>query len=956
MITRSFSDFLEESGSINLKGIGVFTKEEIEEKLYSIKDGEYRKRDLIREIEKILDADFTESSFVKLVRQGILLKSERRGMFHLNIADIENKVDDTEIEDIEVGNSKVKDFSKIKAKKEVKYKVPKGSKNKKFEGFCKKVIKSMINTSKGREKGSLLLKGDPGTGKTSSVESFADIMGMRIITIEAPHTSEDSIISVPYLIKKGLETEEGTLEIDKSQDGDGFEVINAESSLVTDLRNKKPMKTVEWDKSVRKFKHLEKIRDEFIKPIENIRNVYTTILFIDELYRSGSPRIQNLFRTILNGYIGGTKIPKNVFIMFASNMDDTDGSLDNIPINHQFSGSKFDKPSKDDFLNYIHSKFGDDENIDSKNKELVSSEVFNKFAEKLDEVDLGGKDVDTEIRVSPRRWEEILKYVSNRLPAKSQKDAQALIHFMFNNMKNYKDGTYSKLAEKYAKVIREMIEEQSDFKVDILPPKPSDWANQFEQEIDAKMELGENRKYVVALSGKPGVGKTSMIRELANKKGLRLIEIDCSTLNSEDVVGLTTPKKVNGTLVTEFTEPPLYSRIMKNYDADYKVEGSQYTHILFLDEITRTSKRVMNSIRSLLLEKKINSNYKLEDNIMIVTALNPAGASNTGVEELSDHLADVMDIIDVESKVSELFKYINEKETNIEVNQELGFNITDKISNIVREMIGKLESEMDADGNKISGESKKWNWTWDGNIIYVSPREIDDMVSGAIGNIHSELFEFSGFNPTKNYSEEEYKEFIEIIKTEIVNKIEDLVNFIAEDKFKIPEDSVESLLAYIKETVSVANFDEIMEVNSENIQSIKTMIEDAEYDFDEMIDYGDIGSVMGQYIENNEPEVVVQNVSDVIDEIVNNFANSPTNFMNNIGGLYNLLKEIDFDKYSGKISANLTEGIKNRGIVRYANILLDIAIAEDKNFTSEIESNKYFSLFEDFSKQDNYFL
>lgn len=42
-------------------------------------------------------------------------------------------------------------------------------------------------------------------------------------------------------------------------------------------------------------------------------------------HNSSSPRIQNLFRTILNGKLGNTPIPKNVYIIYASNMDNTDG-------------------------------------------------------------------------------------------------------------------------------------------------------------------------------------------------------------------------------------------------------------------------------------------------------------------------------------------------------------------------------------------------------------------------------------------------------------------------------------------------------------------------------------------------------------------------------------------------------------------------------------------------------
>jgi hypothetical protein len=342
---------------------------------------------------------------------------------------------------------------------------------------------------------------------TSSIEQFADIVGMKIITIEAPHVSEDAIISVPYLVKTGLNTEKKNMEMKAdSNTAMGFEVISAESSLISDLKNKKPMKQAEWDKAVNKYDHIIKIRDEYRKPIDKIRGTYNTILFLDEFYRTGSKRIQNLFRTILNGYLGDTPIPKNIYIIFASNMDNTDGSLDEIPLNHQFSAVNFDTPSKDDFMSYIGSRFAGAEGEES--EAIVKPEVFNKFMEVLDSEDMGGKDEETDIRVSPRRWEEIIKYVSNGIPPKNQKDADALVQFVYTNMKDYKEGTQSSKTEKYAQMVRDLINENSDFNVDgVSAPKPSDWANLFEQQIRSKMELGSNRKYVASLAGKPGVGK-----------------------------------------------------------------------------------------------------------------------------------------------------------------------------------------------------------------------------------------------------------------------------------------------------------------------------------------------------------------------------------------------------------------------------------------------------------------
>jgi len=959
---KGFTEFMNEKEVLKLKSGQKFSKEDLEQGLISLQGQVLGRKAIYAEIEKLMDIEkLNDGAFQKIVDAGVLVKSSTKGKYEFaghvaansKEANDPKPVEDVNLDDEEVGSGKAKSFAKVSAKKSKKYKIPVSSKDGKFGKFVKTVLLNMINTSKGQEKGSLLLKGDPGTGKTSSIEQFADIVGMKIITIEAPHVSEDAIISVPYLVKTGMNTEKKTMDMKEDKNAAmGFEVISAESSLISDLKNKRPMKQAEWDKAVNRFAHIAKIRDEYKRPIDKIRGTYNTILFLDEFYRTGSKRIQNLFRTILNGYLGDTPIPKNIYIIFASNMDNTDGSLDEIPLNHQFSAVNFDTPSKEDFMAYIGSKFAGAEG--EEDKAIVKPEVFNKFLEILENDDMGGKDEETGIRVSPRRWEEIIKYVSNGIPPKSQKDAEALVHFVYTNTRNYKEGVQSNRTEKYAQMVRDLINENTDFNVDgVHAPVPSDWENLFEQQIRSKMELGSNRKYVASLAGKPGVGKTSTMRRLAKDMGAKLIEIDCSTLNSEDVVGLTTPSKNgDGVLQTKFTAPPLWSKIMNQYDPSITIPGSAYTHILFLDEITRASKRVMNSIRSLMLEKKVNANFAIPEDMFIVTALNP---TDTGAEELSDHLADVMDIIDVEVKDNALYKYLKSKDENKQANEEIGFDITSKIINIFRELVNKLESTEDTDGEPIKGNTRKWYWQWEGNIIYVSPRELDDMISGSIGQIISALIDFEGFDKHESYTDEEYLDFIDIIRENIVEKTCELLSFIGEDKHNIDKDGMNMLYDFIKFEIEGENFDEIMDVKSDNIVSVKAMVEESDFNFEEMLEYDELGDVIGNYVESVEPEEVVGNVSDIIDTIVNDYADTPTQFIDNIIGFYKVLATCDWNEYSGKISANLTQAILQRGLKSYSKSLLKNAIDSNRNFTNEIDGHKYYSILEDLSNRKNYF-
>ena len=73
------------------------------------------------------------------------------------------------------------------------------------------------------------------------------------------------------------------------------------------------------------------------------------------------------------------------------------------------------------------------------------------------------------------------------------------------NMKNYKEGTQSSKTEKYAQMVKDLVNENSQFDVTgVVAPRAEDWENLFENQIKSKMQLGADRKYVASLAGKPG--------------------------------------------------------------------------------------------------------------------------------------------------------------------------------------------------------------------------------------------------------------------------------------------------------------------------------------------------------------------------------------------------------------------------------------------------------------------
>ena len=108
------------------------------------------------------------------------------------------------------------------------------------------------------------------------------------------------------------------------------------------------------------------------------------------------------------------------------------------------------------------------------------------------------------------------------------------------------------------------------------------------------------------------------------------------------------------------------------------------------------------------------------------------------------------------------------------------------------------------------------------------------MVSGSIGLIVSELLDFEGFDKSENYTDDEYLDFIDTIRETIIEKTTSLLSFIGEDKHQIEPFAMQGLYDFIKFQFEAANFDEIMDAQSENIVSVKSMVEDSSFDFEAM--------------------------------------------------------------------------------------------------------------------------
>lgn len=706
----------------------------------------------------LADLDVTEATLKKYVEQ-----AKKDKFLNADGTVAQKYINGTGATKVAAGGS----LDKALNAKEKTFKAPNVTNNNLFSEQTFKMLSLMQGQAAANGiKNSLMLTGDPGVGKTSFIRSFSKLLGIPLIPIEAPHVTEEHIINIPFMIIVGDQTKKDNAIIEMGSnstlkdDGQSFDIVQAESNLVTKIKTMKNLKLKDQQhlQAIASDKNLRPIYMNYKRMIDEIRDSYHCILFLDEYYRNDNMKIRNILRNILNGRIGNDKIPKGTFIVYASNLED-DG-LSDIPMNNDFAEMEFTAPDKEQWFKYILNKYEESDKKEFPDVKL-DHRVFNKFYETLKESELSFEDQDSEVRSSPRRWEQLLLYVNASLPVANVKEAKILMANVEVNFRNYIEGTVSNIYPKIQKMIVELIEETSGIKFDGMSNSSVDWKDNLQQQLETKIKLGDARKYVPVVSGEPGIGKTAHMRTVADNLGLHFIHIDVSTLTRESTTGI--PKATqakddqgkllfdhngNPVMTTEFSKPELLDLIEKKIqeeiaedkmfpESERKKGKGAYKSLLLFDELTRADPQVFNAIRKLLLEKSFNETFDLPEDVMVVGALNP---EDDGVGELTKHTRDVLDIIPSRASWAKTESYLLSSEKPHGLQEELGFDLNTATVGAIKALLTHFQSrDEDWRGNPVEKEERLFNIKDDGNIIYLSPREITDIVSMTNANIVNRL-------------------------------------------------------------------------------------------------------------------------------------------------------------------------------------------------------------------------
>lgn len=360
----------------------------------------------------------------------------------------------------------------------------------------------------GHQVGSILLAGDPGIGKTTFVGLLAQLLGMNAVIIEIPHITEEHLINIPFLV---FDSNTGATSHNSTNvSATKMKMVLADSNLFSALQKAAPMSDQQYLQHMQHAPaHVQHIFQQMggnattIPPsIEKARQHHSTILFLDEYYRMTSMRIRNIMRGILNGNIGMHKIPKNVYIMYASNMRDPHAGLEEIPSNHQFNVVEYKAPNKEDWFSYLVSKYEQHTHI------KLNPDVIAKFKSILTDEDISYEDVAVGVRTSPRRWEQLITYINTSIPVNSPAEGRALLTNVKNNFIHYQEETHSDLADKVVSAVAELIKQTSGTEVDKSDTlEPHEWRAALDHAIVQIKRSGGDRKHIPVISGAPGIGK-----------------------------------------------------------------------------------------------------------------------------------------------------------------------------------------------------------------------------------------------------------------------------------------------------------------------------------------------------------------------------------------------------------------------------------------------------------------
>lgn len=219
--------------------------------------------------------------------------------------------------------------------------------------------------------------------------------------------------------------------------------------------------------------------------------------------------------------------------------------------------------------------------------------------------------------------------------------------------------------------------------------------------------------------GHHGVGKSQGVAQYAAENGMEFVDLRLGTQDVGDLLGLADfvkDEKTGQTIATKFMRPDWFP-------TDPNSKG-----IIFLDEINRARRDVLQAVFQLVLDKRIHR-YVLPKGWQVIAAMNP----NTGdyiVTDIGDKaFMDRFCHIKLNPSTQEFFKYASERKFD------------DRLLSFLKDQAEMLQGELEAFGLEDVKPSRR-SWEAIDRLIKVNTpvNVLSELAKGLVGTTASAAF------------------------------------------------------------------------------------------------------------------------------------------------------------------------------------------------------------------------
>jgi hypothetical protein len=154
---------------------------------------------------------------------------------------------------------------------------------------------------------------------------------------------------------------------------------------------------------------------------------------------------------------------------------------------------------------------------------------------------------------------------------------------------------------------------------------------------------------VLNITSKPGIAKSAIGRSIADKMGFRYMDIRLSMVDETDVG-----------LYPNVTEIEVDGKMVKCLDfvvPRWAIEANKQPTIIHFEELNRASQQVRNAALQILLERQIGTDFRFNENVLMMSSGNLGDEDGTDVEEfdsaLNNRLVHINHTLDVKEWVDD---------------------------------------------------------------------------------------------------------------------------------------------------------------------------------------------------------------------------------------------------------------------------------------------------------------